>query len=161
MELARVDAAMPDRHPVRLDHLVEEVVAAAERRSNVSFQTELQPTFVNAAPGPLTRAIANLVDNAVKWSGESETADVAVRDGMVTVRDHGLGIDPADLPHIFDRFYRAPAARTLPGSGLGLAIVRQVAEAYGGAVTAEPAGGGGALFTLSLPALGETVARRR
>jgi two-component system, OmpR family, sensor histidine kinase MprB len=157
VELARVDAATPDRQPVRLDHLVEEVADAAERRSNVTFQTELQPTFVNAAPGPLTRAIANLVDNAVKWSGESKTVEVAVRDGTVTVRDHGPGIDPADLPHIFDRFYRAPAARTLPGSGLGLAIVRQVAEACGGAVTAEPAGGGGALFTLSLPALDETV----
>ena len=71
--------------------------------------------------------------------------------GTVTVRDHGPGIDADDLPHIFDRFYRAAAARTLPGSGLGLAIVRQVAEAHGGAVTAEPAAGGGTRFTLSLP----------
>lgn len=155
VELARVDAATPDRQRVRLDHLVEEVVAAAERRSDLSFQIKLEPTSVNAAPGPLTRAIANLVDNAVKWSAESKPVEVTVRDGTVIVRDHGPGIDPADLPHIFDRFYRAPAARTLPGSGLGLAIVRQVAEAYGGAVTAEPASGGGALFRLSLPALDE------
>lgn len=160
VELARVDAATPDRQPVRLDHLVDEVVAAAERRSNLIFETELEPTYVNAAPGPLTRAVANLVDNAVKWSGESKSVEVTVRDGTVTVRDHGPGVDPADLGHIFDRFYRAPAARTLPGSGLGLAIVRQVAEAYGGTVTAEPASGGGALFTLSLPALEETVDER-
>jgi two-component system sensor histidine kinase MprB len=157
VELARVDAATPDRQPVRLDHLVEEVVASAERRSNLTFETELEPTYVNAARGPLTRAVANLVDNAVKWSGESKSVEVAVREGTVTVRDHGPGVDPADLRRIFDRFYRAPAARTLPGSGLGLAIVRQVAEAYGGTVTADPANGGGALFTLSLPALGETV----
>jgi two-component system sensor histidine kinase MprB len=155
VELARVDTATPDRRPVRLDHLVDEVVAAAERRSNLSFETVLEPTLVSAAPGPVTRAIANLVDNAVKWSGESKSVEVVVRDGTVTVRDHGPGVDPADLRHIFDRFYRAPAARTLPGSGLGLAIVRQVAEAYGGTVTAEPASGGGALFTLSLPALDE------
>ena len=69
----------------------------------------------------------------------------------MTVRDYGPGIDAEDLPHIFDRFYRAAAARTLPGSGLGLAIVRQVAEAHGGAVTAEPAHGGGTRFTLSFP----------
>jgi two-component system sensor histidine kinase MprB len=160
VELARVDAATPDRQPARLDHLVEEVVAAAERRSNLTFETELEPTLVSAAPGPLTRAIANLVDNAVKWSGESKSVEVVVRDGTVTVRDHGPGVDPADLRHIFDRFYRAPAARTLPGSGLGLAIVRQVAEAYGGTVTAEPASGGGALFTLSLPALHEALDER-
>jgi two-component system sensor histidine kinase MprB len=157
VELARVDAATPDRQPVRLDHLVDEVVAAAERRSNLTFETELEPTYVNAAPGPLTRAVANLVDNAVKWSGESKSVEVVVRDGTVTVRDHGPGVDPVDLGHIFDRFYRAPAARTLPGSGLGLAIVRQVAEAYGGTVTAEPASGGGALFTLSLPAPEDAV----
>ena len=77
-----------------------------------------------------------------------------MRAGAVTVRDHGPGIDPADLPHIFDRFYRAAAARTLPGSGLGLAIVRQVAEAHGGTVTAATAGGG-TRFTLSLPVLHE------
>jgi two-component system sensor histidine kinase MprB len=160
VELARVDTATPDRQPVRLDHLVDEVVAAAERRSNLTFETELEPTYVNAAPGPLTRAVANLVDNAVKWSGESKSVEVAVRDGTVTVRDHGPGVDPVDLRHIFDRFYRAPAARTLPGSGLGLAIVRQVAEAYGGTVTVEPATGGGALFTLGLPALDEAVDER-
>ena len=77
--------------------------------------------------------------------------DVTVKEGSVTVRDHGPGIDPADLPHVFDRFYRAPRARALPGSGLGLAIVRQVAEAHGGKVTASRAEGGGSLFTLSLP----------
>ena len=71
--------------------------------------------------------------------------------GEVTVRDHGPGITPEDLPHVFDRFYRAPAARGLPGSGLGLAIVAQVAEAEGGSVSAGPASGGGALFRFHLP----------
>jgi two-component system, OmpR family, sensor histidine kinase MprB len=157
MELARADAVTPEAEPVRLDHLAQEVVASAARRSGVTFETELEPTTVSAAPGPLARAIANLIDNAVKWNDESKPIEVAVRDGTLTVRDHGPGIDPADLPHVFDRFYRAPAARTLPGSGLGLAIVRQVAEAHGGTVTAEPASGGGALFTLRLPVLAASL----
>jgi two-component system sensor histidine kinase MprB len=71
-------------------------------------------------------------------------------DGELVVRDHGPGFDPSDLPHVFDRFYRARSARSLPGSGLGLAIVRQVAEAHGGAVVAENAGGGGARLRLRL-----------
>ena len=160
VELAHADAATPQMQPVRLDHLVEEVVSAAERRSNLTFQTELEPTLVNGAPDPLTRSITNLVDNAVKWSGESQPVEVTLREGTLTVRDHGPGIDPADLPHIFDRFYRAPAARSLPGSGLGLAIVRQVAEAHGGTVTAEPANGGGTLFRFSLPLLHERTGEK-
>jgi hypothetical protein len=69
------------------------------------------------------------------------------------VRDHGPGIPPSDLPHIFDRFYRAPAARGLPGSGLGLAIVAQVADSEGGKVTVAPAPGGGTIFWLGFPPL--------
>jgi two-component system sensor histidine kinase MprB len=70
----------------------------------------------------------------------------------LTVRDHGPGIAADDLTHVFDRFYRAAAARALPGSGLGLSIVRQVVEAHGGTVVAENAPGGGALFRVQLPA---------
>ncbi len=161
VELAHADAATPEKEPVRLDHVAAEVVAAAQRRSDVTFRTLLEPTVVDAAPGPLTRAVANLVDNAVKWSGESQQVEVTVRDGTLTVRDHGPGIEPADLPHIFDRFYRAAAARSLPGSGLGLAIVRQVAEASGGSVIAEPADGGGTTFTLSLPVVADEVDREQ
>ncbi len=69
----------------------------------------------------------------------------------MTVRDHGPGIDADDLPHVFDRFYRAAAARPLPGSGLGLAIVRQVAEAHGGRVWAAAAVGGGAEVGIEVP----------
>jgi two-component system sensor histidine kinase MprB len=68
----------------------------------------------------------------------------------VLVRDRGPGIDETDLPHVFDRFYRAPGARGRPGSGLGLAIVKQVAEAHGGSVHAERADGGGTLIELDL-----------
>jgi two-component system sensor histidine kinase MprB len=76
--------------------------------------------------------------------------EVAVEEGRVTVRDHGPGIDENDLPYVFDRFYRAPAARKLPGSGLGLSIVKQVAEAHGGRVGAERAADGGTRMRLEL-----------
>ena len=68
------------------------------------------------------------------------------------MRDHGTGIEPDDIPHLFDRFYRGATARGRPGSGLGLAIVRQVAEHHGGSVSAANAEGGGAEFVLALPA---------
>jgi two-component system sensor histidine kinase MprB len=81
-----------------------------------------------------------------------------VRDGRLEVHDHGPGIAAEDLPRVFDRFYRSPAARGLPGSGLGLAIVRQVAETHGGAVHAANDPGGGARLTLELPPLAMTAA---
>ncbi len=161
VELARADAATPEKEPVRLDYVAEQVIAAAARRTGASFRTDLAPTLVNASPAALTRAIANLIDNAVKWSPAAATIDVRVRYGALTVRDRGPGIDAADLPHIFDRFYRAPAARNLPGSGLGLAIVQQVADAHGGTVFAEPADGGGTLFTLRLPVLDTDAAEKK
>jgi two-component system sensor histidine kinase MprB len=70
----------------------------------------------------------------------------------VVVRDHGPGIAAADVPHVFDRFYRSGEGHHLPGSGLGLAIVRQVVEAHGGTVSAEQAPGGGTRLRLWLPA---------
>jgi two-component system sensor histidine kinase MprB len=77
---------------------------------------------------------------------------VRLVDGMLDVYDEGPGIPEADLPHVFDRFYRADDSRRLPGSGLGLAIVRQAAERHGGAVLAGTAPGGGAAFRLLIPA---------
>src|SRR5712664_933898 len=93
----------------------------------------------------MERAVSNLLDNAAKWSNSVE---IRVAGGEVIVRDHGPGIAQEDLPHVFDRFYRAASARHLPGSGLGLAIVRQVAASHGGEATAENAPDGGAVFRL-------------
>jgi two-component system sensor histidine kinase MprB len=97
------------------------------------------------------RAISNLLDNAVKWSSLEDPIDVTVAAGVCSVRDYGAGIAAEDLPHVFDRFYRAANARTLPGSGLGLAIVRQVAEAHRGTATAEAAPGRGTIMSIRLP----------
>jgi two-component system, OmpR family, sensor histidine kinase MprB len=152
VELAR-DGERPQEelHDVRLDELVADAVERARRRApGADFHTELEPTVVRGAPDRLHRAVANLLDNAAKWSPQDEPIDVIVRDGEVVVRDRGPGIPLEDVDRIFDRFYRSPSARGLPGSGLGLAIVRQIAERHGGRVTAERPGNGGALLRLTL-----------
>lgn len=109
-----------------------------------------EPNTVTAAPQRLARAIRNLIDNAAKWSPPGGQVTVEVSRGAVSVTDAGPGIDPDDLPHIFDRFYRSSKARGMPGSGLGLAIVKQVADSHGGSVTVENLDQGGACFTLTL-----------
>jgi two-component system sensor histidine kinase MprB len=87
----------------------------------------------------------------VKFSPAGGTVTVRLTAGEYTVADQGPGIDPADLPHVFERFWRSDSARSLPGSGLGLAIVSQVAEESGGKVTLQPASGGGTVARLWLP----------
>jgi two-component system sensor histidine kinase MprB len=158
-------AAAEEAEDVRLDLLVEEAVARARRHAPAAtFRVDADERLVRGTPVRLHRAVGNLLDNAVKHGGADGEIEVEVRAGPavaaggesrgaeVRVRDHGPGIAPGDLPHVFDRFYRARRARGLPGAGLGLAIVRQVAEAHGGSVRAEtPADGSGARLVLSLP----------
>jgi two-component system sensor histidine kinase MprB len=151
VELARGDAQASPHEAVRLDLVVRQAVDVAARRTGREFRFESEPTVVSGAPADLTRAISNLLDNAVKWSSPDDPIEVRVASGVCSVRDYGTGIAAQDLPHVFDRFYRAADARTLPGSGLGLAIVRQVAEAHGGTATAEAAPGGGTIVSIRLP----------
>ena len=154
VDLARGDERVEVTQDVRLDLLVAEAVERARRHaSDKRFELDLQPTPGGRGARALDRAIANLLDNAAKWSPPGGEIEVSVRDGEVTVRDHGPGIDESDLPFVFDRFYRAPAARGLPGSGLGLAIVRQVAVSHGGEVLVERADGGGTRLRLRIPAV--------
>jgi two-component system sensor histidine kinase MprB len=152
VDLAREDEPMgAEAEDVRLDLLAASAVERARRHApEVRFHLLAEPTIVRAVPARLDRAVANLLDNAAKFGGGEGPVEVVVRDGEIAVRDHGPGIAEADRPRVFDRFYRAAAARGRPGSGLGLAIVRQVAESHGGRVSAEPAPGGGALLRLSL-----------
>ena len=154
VDLARGVEPNLETEEVRLDLLVAQAVERARRLSPKSeFKLNLEPCLVNGVPSRLERAVANLLDNAVKWNPPGESVEVTVSGGNVSVRDHGKGIDDADLPFVFDRFYRASAARALPGSGLGLAIVRQVAESHRGRVTVERPDDGGALLTIVLPCI--------
>ena len=151
IDLARGEQETAASEEVRLDLVAADAVERARRNQpTVTFVTNLQESVVQGVPSTIERAVANLLDNAAKWSPPGGDVEVGVRGGAVTVRDHGPGIDEQDLPYVFDRFYRAPSARGQPGSGLGLAIVRQVAEAHGGAVVAERAEGGGTRVVLRL-----------
>jgi two-component system sensor histidine kinase MprB len=151
IELARAEQMTVASQDVRLDLLVSDAVERARRnRPEVVYSLELEPVVVQGVPATIERAVGNLLDNAAKWSPAGAGVEVEVRDGRLTVRDHGPGIADEDLPYVFDRFYRARAARGMPGSGLGLAIVRQVAESHGGGVVAEQAEGGGTRMVLTL-----------
>jgi two-component system sensor histidine kinase MprB len=151
IELARGEEHGVAPEDVRLDLVAADAVERTKRnRPGIEFTTDLHESLVYGVPETIDRALGNLLDNAAKWSPPGGEVEVAVRDGEVTVRDHGPGIDEEDLPYVFDRFYRARSARGLPGSGLGLAIVRQVAQAHGGTVVAERAEGGGTLMRFTL-----------
>jgi len=155
VDLAREDEpVVEEQEDVRLDAVVEAELERAERHApGVRFDVELEPCLVRASPARLHRAVSNVLDNATKFAGADGPIEVRLRaDGELTVRDHGPGIADADLPHVFDRFWRSETARGRPGSGLGLAIVRQAVEAHGGAVAVEAAPGGGAQVRLRLPA---------
>jgi len=152
IELARHEGDEEPGVDVRLDDLTATAVARAQRRApGLTFATDLHPVTVSGVPGRLDRAITNVIDNAVKWSPPGAAIEIVVAGGELVVRDHGPGIAPADLPKVFNRFYRSGDAHRLPGSGLGLAIVRQVADAHGGTVSAERAPGGGTRVRLWLP----------
>ncbi len=156
-ELARGEYAEQAPSVFRLDQLVEDMAALAVthgRARAIHVAVTSRPTWVRGRRDRITRAVGNLMDNALKWSPEGGTVDITCADGEVVVRDHGPGIPPQDMAHIFDRFYRSADARALPGSGLGLAIVAQVAETEGGSVTADRAEGGGALMRFRVPVAG-------
>jgi two-component system sensor histidine kinase MprB len=152
IELARGDLPGGEADDVRLDRVVAEAVARARRNApEVEFTSQLEPVIVEGLPDRLGRAVNNLLDNAARHSPPGAVVEVAVDAQGIRVRDHGAGLDPQDLPHVFDRFFRGANARGEQGSGLGLAIVRQVAHQHGGSVSAANAGDGGAIFTLQLP----------
>ena len=114
---------------------------------------------MHADPEDLQLVWINLLENAVRYSPEGGSVEVAVErsgDGaaQIVFQDHGVGIAPADLPHVFERFYRGDPSRnrTTGGFGLGLAIAKALVEAYGGTITAESAPGQGTRMMVNLPA---------
>ena len=152
MELARGAKPSESLDDVRLDEVVGAAVERARARAGerAEIRAELEPAVVMGEPERIQRAVSNLLDNA----HQVEPAGRPRGGGARGRRAHGprpraRASSEEDLPHVFDRFYRADRARGKPGSGLGLAIVRQAAEAHGGSVEAANAPGGGALLRLS------------
>jgi two-component system sensor histidine kinase MprB len=152
-DLARGEPPATQRSPLRLDDVTEEALEAARRDwPKTEFTARLAGGVVGGSADRLRVAVRNLLDNAAKFGPPEGPVEVRLAGGELTVRDHGPGIADADLPFVFDRFYRALSARSAPGSGLGLAVVREIVTGHGGTVAAEPARGGGTTMRLSLPA---------
>jgi two-component system sensor histidine kinase MprB len=157
VDMAREDER-PDAEPepVPFNEIVERAVERAHRRAlSLHFDVSLQPGEVRAQPALLERAVMNILDNAAKWSPPGGRVGVTLEANSawhLTVTDQGPGIAPDDLPHIFERFYRAESARSMPGSGLGLAIVRNVVTSHGGSIDiTSSATGGGTRVDIVLP----------
>jgi two-component system sensor histidine kinase MprB len=159
VELAREDSSREQTERVDLADVVAAAVARVRMRApGRTFASELTPVRVSGRPGELERMVVNLLDNAAKWSPPDGVITTRLTPGgagwcRLTVADTGPGIADDDRPHVFDRFYRAAAARALPGSGLGLAIVAQTAAQHGGTATAAPNKPHGTVITIRLPAI--------
>ncbi|MDI2125225.1 sensor histidine kinase [Yinghuangia seranimata] len=154
LELARPERtrATPVTGVAALHTAVEQAVERAQMRGHETvFDVDLEPWYVRGDEAALERAALNLLDNAVKFGPPDGTIEVRLRQGELTVRDRGPGVDPADAPYVFERFWRSDSARALPGSGLGLAIVARAVAESGGTVDLEPAEGGGTLARVRLP----------
>lgn len=134
-----------------LGDVATETSTRAARRTGRTITVEADESTVYAQPAAVQRAIANLLDNAVKFDSSGEPIEVHVDGGRVDVLDRGPGIADADLPLVFERFHRADDVQSLPGSGLGLAIVRDVVARNGGTVHAANRDGGGAVVGFTLP----------
>src|SRR6201999_3742760 len=152
IELARGDQPGHDSDDVRLDGVAAQSLTRARRNApGIRLVAPLAPTIVEGGPERRARAINNLLDNAARHSPPGGTVELQVGPNGVEVRDHGTGVDPDDLPYVFDRFFRGTNSRGRQGSGLGLSIVRQVAEQHHGSASVTNAIDGGAIFTLHLP----------
>lgn len=134
-----------------VDSSVDKVRAAFPR---CQFDSSTQPVTIRANPIRIERAVTNLLENAAKWNPLGQPVQVTLAsDGSLTVTDHGPGVAREHRERIFERFWRAPEARSASGSGLGLAIVRRIAADHGGTAHVEDTPGGGASFVLRLPAV--------
>ena len=153
-ELVELATDRRDDEPTQecdLGVLCEQAAARVRRRTGRNVTVVDHASLVRCRPSAIDRAIVNLIDNAAKFSAvDAGAIDVEVAGGRLAVSDRGPGIPTDDLPHIFDRFYRSVASRSLPGSGLGLAIVRDIVESHGGTVFAESRHGGGTTVGFTL-----------
>ncbi|UQU63469.1 ATP-binding protein [Couchioplanes caeruleus] len=156
-DLARGDISDENTEVLDLaDVVVAAVTRARSRMPDIEVALDVSSVWVSGRPAALQRAVLNLLDNAGKWSPADQPVQVRLRaegtSAVLEVDDAGPGIDVADVPRVFDRFYRADSARALPGSGLGLSIVQRVADAHGGRATVARSARGGTLLRVDLPA---------
>jgi two-component system phosphate regulon sensor histidine kinase PhoR len=164
LSLARIESAQEvfNVEPVAVREVVEECLAAQRpaadaKQIELRAEGEEKPCSVQADRDGLREILDNLVDNAIKYTGEGGKVVVRWRtladEATIEVEDTGIGIGPEDLSRVFERFYRVDKARSreLGGTGLGLAIVKHLAQSFGGGVAAQSEPGKGSTFTVGLP----------
>ena len=164
LELSKLDSGLvlldlrPDDLRAAVESAVQQHDAAARRRGvHVNLDLPAAPIRIRHDPPRIGQVVANLLGNAVKFTprdGSVRVSIAATPDGArIEVRDTGVGIEPAELPHIFERFYRGSRANEArgSGSGLGLAIVRSIVDMHGGTVTVESGPDQGSQFSVELP----------
>jgi len=157
-----------DLRPTDTGQVVEDALAACHLQLvEGAFEVEKKIPdglpMINADAAALSRAIQNLLNNAMKYSGDSRWVGLDAKLGktdrgdevLIKISDHGLGIAPAELPHIFEPFYRGKevVASQIHGNGLGLSLVRHIVDAHGGRMSVESKMGQGSSFTLSFPSI--------
>ncbi|WP_066685868.1 sensor histidine kinase [Christensenella intestinihominis] len=162
LKLSALDAdrAPFDPRPFRLDKQLEEILLLLEPQwsaKEIELNVDLQALTISGDRDLLSQVWINLLNNAIKFSHRGGTISVCLRsaDGgaQCTIRDNGIGIPEADLPRIFERFYKVDKARDRKagGNGLGLSIVKKIVGLHGGTIKAESTAGQGAAFTVSIP----------
>lgn len=162
LSLAETGQLQLDKYSVDLDALIRQVVArmrlrAEEKHMTIDTRITDQLPQVQADPERLMQAVTNLLDNALRYNPIGTCVTIGTcantRDIEISVCDNGTGISPEDLPHVFERFWRAEKSRNraMGGSGLGLAIVKQLVEAHHGQVSVESQIGTGTRFVIQLP----------
>lgn len=155
LALAGGQGANGEPEAVALADVVQMVATRARRRTDREILVTTDDSQILAPRAAVERAVWNLVDNAAKFDPGGAAVEIHVKDGAVEVLDRGPGVPAEDVPHLFDRFYRPVASRSLPGSGLGLAIVKDVADANGGRVYVRARDGGGSVFGIAWPPLSD------
>jgi heavy metal sensor kinase len=171
--LAETDAGrfQIEKQPVALNRLVErsiEMFRGAAEEEGILLSAECsRDARVNGDADRLRQVIQNLIDNSLKFTpngGEVRVQvapDMARRHVTLRVSDSGVGIDPVDLPHVFERFYRGDKSRrrekSMHGNGLGLSICKSIVEAHGGRIIVESTPGKGTIFCVTLPAEGDST----
>ena len=164
LDLDRIESGVKklEYETVDLPHLLENIVAKMQQQTRhegyvITLDIPHQLPAIRLDPNAITQVMDNLIDNAIKYSGNSK--DVTVRahaekgNVIIAVKDHGIGIKKEEIGKIFDRFYRGgdELTRSVKGSGLGLALVQQLVQAHTGSVWAQSEPGQGTVFFIRLP----------
>jgi len=163
LSISRLEAGEARRQSERLDfaelarNTADQMRLLAEEK-HISLNCDgSRPVEVEGDPARLKQVVVNLLDNAIKYTPDGGTVSISVvqrnNNAVLEVGDSGIGISGADLPHIFDRFYRTDKARSrqMGGSGLGLSIARSICLAHDGHVSVESTEGKGTVFRVAIP----------